>query len=292
MLILVSVLLLSGEGGSMKVAICIHEFLKNVKGKEQRVLDNLNRFSINRINLSVQNHLLKDHQSDVKAFIRLAHKQGMSVYAMTLERPEFYRFERWAEGMGRIKVIMDFSEKVERIDGIHVYTEVEKCQQFKKDVPNREKYWWQYIALLKAIREYTQGVPIGYEDKRMIRLKLSAAIPWDYHSEALLHGKSCPCPKRNATVISKYVDFLVPMSYRKNSVDIVNCTKQMVADVPTMVGIGASRYLELGRSLPDLIRAIEKVKAEYKDNPNFQGVCIHSYHHLLQLEAKSLAKVA
>ncbi|MCA9838591.1 MAG: hypothetical protein KC422_16855 [Trueperaceae bacterium] len=220
------------------------------------------------------------YENELASFIALAKRHKIEVHAMVLEDPGFSLAQEHSGALLTIRNIISFNQKHpdSSFFGLHIDTEPHKLELWKKrpgdDAPQtwegRELLMQDYVLLLSQIRSYLND----FES----RLEFSGAIAWWYNERA----QRGTLPSGSATVLSSYLDVLVPMVYFDTQVNdlsfaettIFNRSIDELQSANTIIGINLDEFKSY--SPATLEQFIKNLNRRYETQTTYKGISLFS----------------
>ncbi|MCP4602102.1 MAG: hypothetical protein GY847_16565 [Proteobacteria bacterium] len=182
-----------------------------------------------------------DYSNRLEDFIRMAHKRGIRVHAMTLDwerydgveidpdDPDYISSYSERDALLYIETVIEYCEEHYAVnlafDGIHIDLEPYAVSGWDKTSQTAYDIMEDYVELLEKIQNRIDGYESGPGERS--DLKFSAAIPWwfDTSSSYAYAGDpdaGIPGTVSDPAVLGQYLDMLVPMVYTDDSVNYGN----------------------------------------------------------------------
>ncbi len=202
-------------------------------------------------------------------FVKSAHENGIEVHAMILEDPRCALKESRESSIKAVETVLDYNVKsLAKFDGINIDTE----PYVDLDL---EQVWQDYIRLLDAIREKTEGKTV-----------LSSDIPRWYDESKIKD-------------LASNVDFFVIMAYDSGSVgwNTASEIEDAVAsemgairgeDSKAVIGIGMHEGFEDKGAVDKCVDGLYKY---YSGDSAFRGVSLFKYESYSRLVSAPQATV-
>jgi hypothetical protein len=188
-------------------------------------------------------------------FVKSAHENGIEVHAMILEDPKCALKKNHGGSIKAVESVLDYNDKsLAKFDGINIDTE----PYVGLDL---EQVWADYITLLEAIHDKTEG-----------KTMLSADIP-RWYDEAKIKD------------IAPNLDLFVIMAYDSGSAGWNTASEiedAVASEMGAIRGEGSKAVIGIGvhegfMSKGDVEKCVDELYRYYSGDPAFLGVSIFKY---------------
>jgi len=228
-------------------------------------------------------------------FMNKAKEENIKLHLMIFEKHTFALTENHWEVSLKMQQLVDFlnnnpSYLQNPIVGIHSDVEPHAIGQWHKakDYVAKEKIMKQYIQMLSIVRNLLNTTSLK-NGKKLSSLQFSAAIATWIDSKA----RNGELPSGSPQNLNKFLDFIVPMTYlepdfaKKNSTQkkiekIIENVRDEIDGCPTVIGLDVDNF----DSYDNISDVTNKLNLNFKDKPNYKGVCYFRYASIIEFYNK------